>query len=280
MQRIITEKVLKKYEEYLHDEEKSNATISKYIRDIKKLKSYAGGHTVTKKMMVDYKENLRVAKKYKLSSINSFLIAANRLFEYMGWYELKVRTYRIQKEVYVPEKKDLSMKEYKRLVRAAMRKGKKRLAMIIQTVCSMGIRISELAHVTVEGITKGEVEIYCKKKQRKVLVPKKLQKLLLRYINDNHIERGIVFCTSGGKAIDRSNIWREMKALSEEAGVAKEKVYPHNLRHLFAKTFYEIDKDIVKLAGLLGHSSIETTRIYIMTTSKEHQKLLDMMELV
>lgn len=230
--------------------------------------------------MIEYKEYLRINKEYKLSSINSFLIAANRLFEYMGWYELRVKTYRIQKEVYTPENRDLSKKEYKKLVSAALRKGKKRLAMIIQTICAMGIRVSELASLTVESIIKGEVEIYCKNKQRKVLIPKKLKKLLLKYINENNIETGIVFRTSKGNAVDRSNIWKEMKKLGEEAEVEKEKVYPHNLRHLFAKVFYEINKDIAKLADILGHSSIETTRSYIMTSCKEHQKQLDRMELI
>lgn len=248
--------------------------------DINKLKEYANGCEITKKLMIEYKEYLRIDKKYKLSSINSFLIAANRLFEYMGWYELRVKTYHIQKEVYVSENKDLSKKEYKELIRAALRKGKKRLAMIIQTICAMGIRISELANLTVESVIKGEVEIYCKKTQRKVLIPKKLRKLLLKYINDNNIKTGIVFCTSKGNAVDRSNIWKEMKKLGEEAKISKEKIYPHNLRHLFAKVFYDISRDIAKLADILGHSSIETTRGYIITSYKEHQKQLDMMDLI
>lgn len=280
MNKIITQQILEQYEEYLISEEKSIATIEKYMRDIKKLEKYANGCEITKKLMIEYKEYLRVNKKYKLSSINSFLIAANRLFEYMGWYELRVKTYHIQKEVYMPEKKNLSKKEYKQLVDAALRKGKKRLAMIIQTICAMGIRVSELASLTVESVVKGEVEIYCKKKQRKVLIPKKLRKLLLRYINENSIQSGIIFRTSKGNAVDRSNIWKEMKKLGEDVTVSEEKIYPHNLRHLFAKVFYEINKDIAKLADILGHNSIETTRGYIMTSCKEHQKQLDMMGLI
>lgn len=280
MNKIITEKILEEYKEYLINEEKSISTINKYMCDINKLKEYANGCEITKKLMIEYKEYLRTDKKYKLSSINSFLIAANRLFEYMGWYELRVKTYHIQKEVYVSENKDLSKKEYKELIRAALRKGKKRLAMIIQTICAMGIRISELANLTVESVIKGEVEIYCKKTQRKVLIPKKLRKLLLKYINDNNIKTGIVFCTSKGNAVDRSNIWKEMKKLGEEAKISKEKIYPHNLRHLFAKVFYDISRDIAKLADILGHSSIETTRGYIITSYKEHQKQLDMMDLI
>lgn len=280
MEHIITEKVLQKYSEYLSMEEKSKATIKKYICDIKKLMAYAGGRTITKELMLCYKEYLRVNKKYKLSSINSFLIAANRLFEYLQWYGLNVKTYRIQKEVFAQEKMDLSMQEYKKLVTAARRKGKKRLVMVIQTLCAMGLRISELSYVTVEGVKKGEIDIYGKTKQRKALVPGKLQKLLTLYIKENNIKSGTVFITSKGNAVDRSNIWREMKTLKDEAGVAAEKIFPHNFRHLFAKKFYETSKDIAKLADVLGHSNIETTRLYIKTTCGEHRKLLNKMKII
>ena len=172
------------------------------------------------------------------------------------------------------------MQEYRKLVDAARHKGKKRLAMIIQTLCATGIRISELSYVTVESIRNGEIEIYCKKKHRKALIPEKLQKLLFEYIKENNIESGVVFRTSRGNAVDRSNVWKEMKALTEEAKVAEEKIFPHNLRHLFAKVFYSVGNDIAKLADVLGHSSIETTRLYIMTTSEEHKKMLNRMELV
>lgn len=280
MKRIITEQILLEYQEYLYEEEKAAATIKKYICDLEKLAKYAGGKEITKRMMVAYKEYLREEKKYKLTSINSFLVAANRLFEYLEWYDLRIKTYRIQKEAFVPENKNLSKKEYKRLVRMARQKGKKRLAMIIQTVCATGIRISELQHITVESIKKGVADIYGKGKQRKVLLPKKLLKLLRRYIKEAGIQSGIVFCTKRGNAVDRSNVWKEMKALGTDANVAREKIFPHNLRHLFAKTFYEIDRDMAKLADMLGHSSIETTRIYVMTTSEEHQRQLDLMGLV
>lgn len=280
MKRIITEEILQKYSRYLSMEEKSKATIKKYICDIKKLMAYAGGREITKELMLNYKEYLHIDKKYKLSSINSFLIAANRLFEYLEWYGFNVKTYHIQKEVFAQKKMDLSIKEYKKLVTAARRKGKKRLAMVIQTLCAMGLRISELSYITVEGVRKGEIDIYGKTKQRRALVPGKLQKLLSAYIKENNIKSGTVFVTSRGNAVDRSNIWREMKALKEETSVAAEKIFPHNLRHLFAKTFYETNKDIAKLADVLGHSSIETTRIYIKTTYEEHRKQLDKMKIL
>lgn len=280
MKRVITKDMLLQYQEYLYEEEKTTATIKKYICDLKKLMDYLSGREITKKLMVEYKEALRKEKGYRLTSINSFLVAANRFFEYMGWYDLRVKTYRIQKEIFVPENRDLSKAEYKKLVQAAMKKGKKRLAMILQTICAAGIRISELSCVTVESVLEGIVEIYCKGKQRVVLLPRKLQKKLLRYIQEKGIKSGILFCTSSGKPVDRSNIWKEMKGLCEEAEVTEEKVYPHNLRHLFAKEFYAVEKDIAKLADILGHSSVETTRIYIKSTSAEHQKQLNMMELV
>ena len=280
MKRMITEEKILQYQEYLYEEEKTTATIKKYICDLKKLMDYLSGREITKKLMVEYKEALRKEKGYRLTSINSFLVAANRFFEYMGWYDLRVKTYRIQKEIFVPENRDLSKAEYKKLVQAAMKKGKKRLAMILQTICAAGIRISELSCVTVESVVKGIVEIYCKGKQRIVLLPKKLQKKLLRYIQEKEIKSGILFCTSSGKPVDRSNIWKEMKGLCKEAEVTEEKVYPHNLRHLFAKEFYAVEKDIAKLADILGHSSVETTRIYIKSTSAEHQKQLNMMGLV
>jgi len=280
MERLITEEIFLHYKEYLYSEEKSESTIKKYMRDLRKLAGYMAGREVTKKLVAGYKKYLKEKKGYKLTSINSFLVAANRLFEYLGWYDMRVRTYRIQKEVFVPESRNLSKAEYKRLVKAALNKGKKRLAMIIQTVCATGMRISELASVTLESVAGCVVEIYCKGKQRIILLPGKLRKKLLRYIKENKIAGGIVFRTSGGKAVDRSNIWKEMKMLSKEAGVQESKVYLHNLRHLFAKEFYTAGKDIAKLADVLGHSNIETTRGYIKTTSREHQKLLDQMDLV
>lgn len=279
MKYIITEQMLDEYKKYLIKEEKSNATISKYIRDIKKLMDYAKGREITKEFMAMYKKDLYINKNYKLSSINSFITAANSLFQYLEWYGLRIKTYHIQKEIFLPDNRNLSKKEYKKLVNSALHNGKKRLAMIIRTLCATGIRISELSYITMESVKKGIIDIYCKGKQRKALIPGKLQKLLLRYASENGIEKGILFCTSSGKAVDRSNIWKEMKKLAKKSGVAEEKIFPHNLRHLFAKTFYKIDKDVMMLAGLLGHSSVETTRIYTMTTYGEHMKQLDQMEL-
>lgn len=280
MKRYVTEELLMQYQQHLHEEEKSAATISKYMRDLNKLFRFLAGRELSKELMIAYKEYLQLGERYKTASINSFLVAANCFLEYLGWYDLKVKTMKVQKEVFIPENKDLSREEYKRLVRTAEKLGKKRMALLLQTICSTGIRVSELSSITVANVKRGIACICCKGKERCILLPRALQVKLLRYIRKENIRYGFVFRTSGGKLVDRSNIWKEMKALCSEAGVSQEKVYPHNLRHLFAKVFYGMNKDIAKLADVLGHSSVETTRIYIRTTSSEHQKQLEDMELV
>ena len=278
--RTVTNKLVEKFREYLYEEEKSNATVSKYICDIKKLKEYANGHELDKKLIVSYKEYLQNKGCYKSGSINSFLVAANCFFQFMGWNDLKIKTRKVQKKAFMPNNMDLSKAEYKKLVAAAEKSGKIQLAMLIQTLCAIGLRVSELAFITVKSVNEGTVNVYCKGKERQILIPKALQIKLLYYIHKNGTKNGVVFRTRSGKPINRSNIWREMKSLCKEAGVEQEKVFPHNLRHLFAKTFYNTCKDIAKLADILGHSSIETTRVYIMTTSREYQKHMDEMDLV
>ena len=280
MKRIIKEKMLGRYVAYLKKEEKSEATISKYLCDLKKLVAYMDGREVDKERMLSYKDKLLNQDGYKVSSINSFLVAANGFFAFMGWLDLKVKTYRVQQETFCPENKCLSKEEYYRLVKAAKETGKIRLAMILQTICAMGIRVSELGAVTVEAVRNNSVTIYNKGKIRTVFFPDELRKELLYYISRNGIQKGPVFCTASGKAVNRSNIWREMKSLCKKAGVDEDKVFPHNLRHLFATVFYEMKKDIAKLADVLGHSNIETTRLYIKTTGREHRKQLNQMKLV
>lgn len=276
----ITEEILKTYERYLWEDEKTQATIRKYLCDLRKLADYAAGNEITKSLMIHYKEDLKNKMHYKTSSINSFLVAANRFFEYQGWYELRVKTYKLQQELFVPESRELTKEEYKRLVQTAEKKGHTRIAMILQSICATGIRVSELKYITVEAVKNGVAVIYNKGKERKVLLPRKLQIKLLCYIRKRKIRQGIVFCTCHGKPMDRIYIWREMKKLCEQAGVEGEKVFPHNLRHLFAKTFYDVNKDIAKLADILGHSSVETTRIYIKGSMPEYQKQLEKMKLL
>ncbi len=280
MERFITEKHLMYFREHLYEEEKSSATIRKYMCDLNKLVKFIGIQELTKKKMIEFKEMLKQSDRYKLSSINSFLAAANSFMDFQGWHDLKVKTIRIQKTAFTPENRDLTKEEYQRLVQEAKKKGKNRLALILETICATGIRVSELADITVSGVRQGMAEIYCKGKARRVLIPKILQQKLIYYIGKKSLKHGAVFQTSGGKSVDRSNIWKEMKALCKDANVNESKVFPHNLRHLFAKSFYQIEKDIAKLADMMGHSSIETTRIYVKTTSHEHRRQLDAMRLV
>ena len=279
MERIITDEMLETFRQALYEDEKRDATIKKYMRDVKKLKSFLGNREVSKELLIKYKENLEQCGKFKIRSINSFLAAANRLCEVMGWHELRIKMIRVQRETFCPENKELTEIEYKRLIDSAMTIGDERLALIIQTLGSTGIRISELQFITVESLKAGIADIYNKGKMRKILYPSDLQKVLREFCVKLKINSGPIFRTSSGRAVDRSNVWKAMKKLCIYAGVDEDKVYPHNLRHLFAKGFYRIKKDIAKLADVL-HSSIETTRIYIKSTGKEHKKQLDMMRMV
>ena len=280
MKRQITDELLKDYEIFLYEQEKSKATIQKYMCDLRKLVAFSDGREITKLLVIEYKEHLRNKKNYKTSSINSFLVAANRFFEYMDWYDLRVKTYKVQREAFMPENKEISKEEYQKLVKTALEQGKTRIGMIIQTICATGIRVSELSAMTVAAVKKGVATICNKGKERQILIPRDLQVRLLRYIRKTGIRAGVVFQTSRGKAVDRTWIWREMKKLCEETGVEKDKVFPHNLRHLFARTFYTLYKDIAKLADMLGHSSIETTRIYLKESFAEHRKQLEHMDLL
>ena len=208
------------------------------------------------------------------------LASINSLFVFLGWHELKVKSIKLQQQIYCPEEKELTKAEYTRLCRAAEKKHNERLNLILQTICGTGIRVSELQYITVESVRQGEATVSCKAKTRSVFIVKELQKKLLRYAAEQGIKSGMIFVTRTGKPISRTNIWREMKALCEEAGVNPQKVFPHNLRHLFARVFYGIEKDIAKLADILGHSSINTTRIYIISTGTEHRRRMENMRLV
>lgn len=280
MERIITEELLEKYHEYLYQEEKSNATIKKYLSDLQKLILFADGREVTKELMIHYKEYLMNEKKYKSASVNSYLVAANRFFDYMSWYGLNVKTIKVQRAVFVSEEKEFTKLDFKKLVQAAQELGRSRIAMVLQAICGTGMRVSEVQFITVAAVKKGQVTVYNKGKERIILIQRSLQKRLLAYIHKNNIKSGIIFCTDSGKAMDRSYIWREMKKLCDSAGVSRSKVFPHNLRALFAKTYYTMYKDIAKLADILGHSSIETTRIYIKTSGSEHRQQLDKLNLL
>lgn len=275
---IITSDMLNSYRNQLKDEEKSELTVEKYMRDLKKFRCFLSGRPVTKELVIQYKEEL--IETYAISSVNSMLAAINNFFSFMGWYHLRVRQIKTQRQVYCSEEKELTKEEYYRLIHTAKEQNKERIGLIIQTICSTGIRISELSCITVQSLRNGIAIVDCKGKYRQVLLPKKLKLLLSGYIKRAGIKKGIVFVTKRGNPLNRSNIWREMKELCCQANVKEQKVFPHNLRHLFARTYYKMEKDIAKLADLLGHSSINTTRIYIVTSGTEHKKQIERLRLV
>lgn len=277
MKKTLREQDLYEFGDYLIREEKSPATVEKYLRDARAFFDFTGENTVTKERVLAWKETL-LEKKYAVSSINSMLASLNSLLSFLGLSECKVKSLKTQRQTYCAEEKELTKKEYMRLLKAA--ECRPQLKMLMETICGTGIRVSELRHFTVEAVKNGQVEIHCKGKIRTILISGKLRKLLLRYIKKNKIQSGAVFITRNHRPLNRSNIWAQMKKLCGTAGVEPGKVFPHNLRKLFARTFYGIEKDIAKLADILGHSSIGTTRIYIMTTGSEHRRQLDQLGLV
>ena len=277
--RILTEKQIAAFAIYLKSEEKSENTVEKYIRDVRAFATYIGESEITKESVISYKNKL-ISDKYAVRSINSMLASINGLFSFLGWGDLKVKSIKLQRQIYCPEEKELTKTEYMRLVNTAKQKGNGRLNLLIQTICGTGIRVSELQYITVETVKCGETVVSLKGKTRSVFFVRELQKKLLRYAAEQRITTGAIFITRNGKPMSRTNIWREMKNLCEQAGVNPQKVFPHNLRHLFARTFYSIEKDIAKLADILGHSSINTTRIYIITTGNEHRKRMENMRLI
>lgn len=275
--RFITAKTIAEFKDHLILEERSAATIQKYIRDIKAFAKYAEG-AVTKETVIAYKKHLQ--EHYAVRSVNSMLASINSLFVFLGWHDLKVKALKLQQQVYCPAEKELTKAEYTRLCKAAQRRHNERLNLILQTICGTGIRVSELQFITIEAARCGEAVVSCKAKTRTVFLVKALRQKLLRYAAEQNIQSGMIFVTRTGKPISRTNIWREMKALCVEANVNPQKVFPRNLRHLFARVFYGIEKDIAKLADILGHSSINTTRIYIISTGMEHRRRMENMHLI
>lgn len=276
-ERILTNCQIQKFSEYLVREEKSNATCEKYIRDVHGFLLFAGNSRVTKELVVAWKKQL-IEQGYAVRSINSMLASVNSFLGFLGWHDCKVKNIRLQHQTYCAEEKELTKAEYLRLLEAS--RNNEQLNLVLQTICGTGIRVSELRYFTVEAVQHGEIVVNCKSKTRMILVPGKLRKLLLNYARKKHTTTGTIFIGKNGKPLDRSNIWRQMKQLCKDAGVKESKVFPHNLRKLFARTFYGIEKDIAKLADILGHSSINTTRIYIMTTGIEHRRKIERLGLI
>ena len=277
--RILTEKMVADFSAYLKSEEKSENTVQKYLRDVRAFAEYLGGAEVTKEAVIAYKSKL-LSMNYAVRSVNSMLASLNSLFAFLGWTDCRVKSIKLQRQIYCSEERELTKAEYMRLVNTAKQKGNERLNLILQTICGTGIRVSELQYITVEAVKCGEAIVSLKGKTRTIFIVRELQKKLLRYAAEQGISSGTIFITRTGRPMSRTNIWREMKGLCEQAGVNPQKVFPHNLRHLFARVFYGIEKDIAKLADILGHSSINTTRIYIISTGNEHRKRMENMRLI
>lgn len=269
---------ISEYVNYLKNEERCGNTIMKYTRDLRAFFTFTGDGIIDKAAVLAWKEKL--SSEYAATSINSMLAAVNGFFDWMDLPQFKVKPLKIQRAIFTQPEKELTRREYDRLVKAAQEKSNERLALLLQTICSTGIRVSELPYITAEAVGSGRVTVDCKGKSRTVFLPKELCKSLKQYCREQKLEKGVVFRTASGIPLDRSNIWRDMKKLCESAGVERSKVFPHNLRHLFARTYYSIEKDLSKLADLLGHSSITTTRIYTMESGMSHLRQLERMGLV
>lgn len=267
---------IEEFRQYLYERENARATIQKYISDIETFFNYLAGEAIVdKQKLLNYKEWL--LRRYAVSSANSMLAALNQFLEFLELDFLKVKRIKVQKSLFLQEEKELTREEYRKLVQTALAEGKEQLALCMETIASTGIRISELEFFTVESIRRDYIEIVNKGKYRRIFLPKVLRQKLLFFARKNGIRRGAIFITRTGKKKCRSNIWREMKALKEKAGINGNKIFPHNLRHLFARTYYSITKDLAGLGDLLGHSSLNVTRIYTSNTGKIYQKQLDLL---
>lgn len=270
---------ISKYRLYLLETEKSTATIEKYLRDIRKFSSWLGAdRAVTKERVIEYKHAL--TERYKTSSVNSMLVAINMYFHYLGWEECCVHGLKCQQQMFTGSRKELKQEEYLRLVQTALQKGREQIALVMETIASTGIRISELRYITVEAVQQGCANVNCKGKCRQVFIVKELRKKLSNYVKRRKIEHGPIFLSQKGNPLDRSNVWTKMKKIAEIAGVNAEKVFPHNLRHLFARAYYHKNKDIFYLADILGHASVNTTRIYTRTAGENHLRILEKLKLV
>ena len=279
MERKIGAGQLAAFRRWLLEEEREPATIEKYLREVRAFAAWLEGAPVTKDGATAWKARL-TASGFQPGTVNGKLSALNKFFAFLGWSDCRVKYLKIQRRVFRSSERELSREEYARLLETARVLGRERLALLIETICATGIRVSELKYITVESMRNGRTEISLKGKIRTILIPGKLCRKLLKYARKRKIASGEIFLTRSGKSLSRRQIWAEMKALCARAGVERSKVFPHNLRHLFARTFYRACRDVVKLADVLGHSSIETTRIYLISTGAEHARQLERLGLV
>lgn len=276
--RIITQELIKNFENYLIQEEKSDNTVEKYIRDVILFMVWLNCCEVGKTVVLEYKKEL--ISKYSPASVNSHLSSLNSFFSFCEWHDCKIKNVKIQKQIFSRTEKELTKAEYEKLLKAAKSRKNQKLYYLMQTICSTGIRVSEVKHITAEAVKTGQATINCKGKIRIVILPKQLCKMLKEYMRLQGIKSGSVFVTRTGRPLDRFAIWKSLKVLCDSAGVSRDKVFPHNFRHLFARTYYSLEKDIVRLADILGHSSVNTTRIYTMETGEIHRKQIQRLGLL
>ena len=265
--------------DYLRTEEREQSTIEKYLRNIRTFSVWLSDAPVTKSAVIAWKEHL-MEERYAPASVNAALASLNAFFKFAGWEECRVKALRLQRRVFRDPNRELTRGEYDRLISAAYENGKNRLGLLMEAICATGIRVSEVKYITVEATQCGKAEISLKGKIRTIMLPGKLCRKLLKYAKKQKIVSGEIFLTRNGKGLSRRQIWAEMKAICKTAGVAASKVFPHNLRHLFATVYYRVYRDIVKLADILGHSNIGTTRIYLLSTGAEHMEQLDRLNLI
>ena len=277
--KTVTKEKIRQFSDALAEEERSAGTIEKYVRDVRRFAVWLDGEEVSRERTAAWRDGL-LERGYAPVTINSMVAAVNQFFTFLGWEECKVKALKIQRRLFRDDRRELTREEYQRLLDAAHGLGRERLALLLETICATGIRVSEVKYITVEAAHAGRAEISLKGKLRTILLPGKLCRKLKKYARQQKTASGEIFLTRSGKSLSRRQIWAEMKRLCKAAGVAPSKVFPHNLRHLFARTFYRVCRDVVKLADVLGHSSIETTRIYLISTGSEHANILRKMHLV
>ena len=277
--KTVTKKEIRQFSDALAEEERSAGTIEKYVRDVRRFAVWLDGEEVSRERTAAWRDGL-LERGYAPVTINSMVAAVNQFFTFLGWEDCKVKALKIQRKLFRDDRRELTREEYQRLLDAAHGLGRERLALLLETICATGIRVSEVKYITVEAAHAGRAEVSLKGKLRTILLPGKLCRKLKKYARQQKTASGEIFLTRSGKSLSRRQIWAEMKRLCKAAGVAPSKVFPHNLRHLFARTFYRVCRDVVKLADVLGHSSIETTRIYLISTGSEHANILRKMHLV
>lgn len=276
--RKITEETLAAFARQLGEEERSPATLEKYLREVRQFAAFLGGREVTRELAAAWREEL--SARQSPATVNGKLTALDRLLAFLGWEDCRVKHLRVQRQLFRDSARELSREEYARLVETARRLGRGRLSLLMETICATGIRVSEVRYITAEAVREGRTEIALKGKIRTILLPGKLCRKLEKYARQKKITSGELFLTRSGRPMSRKQIWAEMKGVCRAAGVAPSKVFPHNLRHLFARCFYRVSRDVAKLADVLGHSSIETTRIYLIPTGAEHARTLDQLRLI